>query len=1319
MNDTHILSIWQQNINKSLLAQLDMLSMVKKEHDIILIQEPHIDFKGMSRANTHYTPIYPYRHLDNHATNPSRSLILMSNALDASAWIPITIPSPDITAVQIAGPFGTIRIFNVYNDCKHNHALEAIERYMENEQTNPAPRQPVSYVWAGDFNRHHPLWDEPRNNHLFTQTNLRAAQPLLDLLGTYKMKMALPEELPTLQALATGNMTRVDNVFCSESIMDLIVSCKTQPESRPIKTDHFPIVTSIDIKPRHHEYTPRPNYRKVDWKDFREELQKRLQGLPLPCEITTLPQFHHKLATLEKVVQEIITQKVPMSKPSPRSKRWWTKELTAERRRVHNLGNKSYTNRFSENHPSHETYRCARNDYAEHLQAAKTEHWAAWLSDISEAGVWDASRLVTGPASDGGKTRVPALQTKDQATGLTRQVVDNEAKCEIFREAFFPRKPATTTVPEAARYPAPAWQFRPPNDDQITRAIQRMKPHKATKLGTVPNAVFLNNSEELVPHLGPIFRATFNLKVYPEHWAATQTLVLKKPGKPDYTLPNAWRPIVLSDGYARLLNSCLTEDVVMMCEKREILPANHFGGRPGRATTDALHYLVKTVKDAWRRGDVASLLSLDVKGAFPSTAVDRLLHNMRMRRIPGEIVEWMERRLEGRKTTLTFDDFTSRPFDIDNGLDQGDPFSQIAYIIYNADQLDKLSADRGEHGMLYIDDSNILVVAKDFEETHRRLLRIMRGPGGILQWAKEHNCEFGIEKFQLLDMTRRRQVDPNNPRRRIEIPGKDLKLGSVTIPSKGSVKILGVLIDRELRWKEQRASALKKGQDWMTQFARLSRVSSGIATRYMRQLYLAIAIPRMLYAAEIFLAPQQNTRQTTANDSTQRARSSWRPLASIQRQAAIMITGALRTTATDIIEMHANLLPFPLLVDKIRQRAATRLGTLPDSHPLSKAIINARKRRIKRHHTTLHDLVWSYNIEPDKMEKIGHVGRDAGWTPICTTQIAKTLEEAHLEDEQDPAEIRIYTDGSGFDGHVGAAAVLWRMGRDDEKSMKARVGKMTQHEVYEGEGYGLILGLELLKNEENINTVSIGVDNQAAIMAITRLKTKTAQHIFDGIHRKLGAIKRRNPFLEINIRWTPGHVGIEGNERADELAKEAATGDTTHAYRLPTELQRPTPYSKAAILRSYAGKIKKRTIRAWEASPRAAHLKTIDPTFVARKYMQMIETLPKKHSAILMQLRTGHVGLNAHLYRIKRANSPLCPCCRRYKETVAHFLLHCPAHHAARSTLTASIGLDARNIEKLLSTQKYLPHLFRYVAETERLRQIFGDIPRVQLREDE
>ncbi|KAJ7866878.1 hypothetical protein B0H13DRAFT_1493530, partial [Mycena leptocephala] len=60
----------------------------------------------------------------------TRSMILVNIRLPSSSWVAIAIPSPDITAVQFHGTFGTIRFINIYNNCTHNNALDVMRRYL-------------------------------------------------------------------------------------------------------------------------------------------------------------------------------------------------------------------------------------------------------------------------------------------------------------------------------------------------------------------------------------------------------------------------------------------------------------------------------------------------------------------------------------------------------------------------------------------------------------------------------------------------------------------------------------------------------------------------------------------------------------------------------------------------------------------------------------------------------------------------------------------------------------------------------------------------------------------------------------------------------------------------------------------------------------------------------------------------------------------------------------------------------------------------------------------------------------------------------------
>ncbi|TDL30109.1 hypothetical protein BD410DRAFT_692205, partial [Rickenella mellea] len=116
------LRIWQQNCRKSLINQSHVVNSLDPQvYDICCIQEPYIDFLGNTRAPTGWIVVYPPARYENRER--IRSVILLSPRLRTSHWIDLRVNSPDITAIQLRGDFGTIQLFNAYIDCEHSRAL--------------------------------------------------------------------------------------------------------------------------------------------------------------------------------------------------------------------------------------------------------------------------------------------------------------------------------------------------------------------------------------------------------------------------------------------------------------------------------------------------------------------------------------------------------------------------------------------------------------------------------------------------------------------------------------------------------------------------------------------------------------------------------------------------------------------------------------------------------------------------------------------------------------------------------------------------------------------------------------------------------------------------------------------------------------------------------------------------------------------------------------------------------------------------------------------------------------------------------------------
>ena len=259
----------------------------------------------------------------------------------------------------------------------------------------------------------------------------------------------------------------------------------------------------------------------------------------------------------------------------------------------------------------------------------------------------------------------------------------------------------------------------------------------------------------------------------------------------------------------------------------------------------------------------------------------------------------------------------------------------------------------------------------------------------------------------------------------------------------------------------------------------------------------------MLYATDVFLTPQQNIGKKTKDMQSKQA--AVNKLASIQRRAALMITEAMKTTATNIVEVMANLIPFNLLVNKYHQRAAIRLATLPPTYPFHKPIKNTASKQVKHHTTPLHNLMHRFNVHPQLIETIKAVCFDTGWKPKIKTKMADNADNAIEEAHNDHPDVKEFTDSSGMEGKVAAAAVLYR-NRREKTALCYQLGSQKHHTVYEGEGVGVILDTKLISKEWGIRLAIIYTDNQATITATQLTKPNPGHHIFDALHDNIGAL---------------------------------------------------------------------------------------------------------------------------------------------------------------------------------------------------------------------
>ena len=267
------LKIWQQNINKSRNCQHDLISSGKLVHweiDLIALQEPAINGFGQTVASKDWKTIYPSGHTKN--PEKTRSVILLRDNLLTDGWEQIDFPSSDVTALRIKGSWGKLTIFNIYNDCNHDDTLELLSKYHKAHHKellgNTETQSKHHVVWVGDFNRHHPCWDSMDNASLFTKEALERAELLIQAVAEIGLDLALPAGVPTHEHNVTKRWSRLDQVFITEHTLEALTQCEAVPAEQGLNTDHFPIISDLNVDA---ELTPKKiisNFRDVEWKDF-------------------------------------------------------------------------------------------------------------------------------------------------------------------------------------------------------------------------------------------------------------------------------------------------------------------------------------------------------------------------------------------------------------------------------------------------------------------------------------------------------------------------------------------------------------------------------------------------------------------------------------------------------------------------------------------------------------------------------------------------------------------------------------------------------------------------------------------------------------------------------------------------------------------------------------------------------------------------------------------------------------------------------------------------------------------------------------------
>ncbi len=307
---------------------------------------------------------------------------------------------------------------------------------------------------------------------------------------------------------------------------------------------------------------------------------------------------------------------------------------------------------------------------------------------------------------------------------------------------------------------------------------------------------------------------------------------------------------------------------------------------------------------------------------------------------------------------------------------------------------------------------------------------------------------------------------------------------------------------------------------------------------------------------------------------------------------------------------------------------------------------------------------------------LGLPGKKADWREEDVQQAVQQALSQH------PNSLLAFTDGSKTDNGVGAAFVIPERQQSGQQALPSWAAVATAEVV------AIRLLLETLQQSPPPGDVVICSDSQAAIQQLIGFGFKHSNAVERWRILTLAKNLSSTTGGKVVLQWTPSHCGVAGNERADELAREATE-------MVPVELP-PTKKEMNSYIRQ---SLQSEWQQEWDNDTKGRFRYGIAP-LGERRWAFSKRAVDVQSN----RLRLGKVKTAGWKAQILHEGDGRCVPCRTAAEaaadaaaaddrladaldssgqdqlpveTLTHLLLHCPELQQQRSALLSDLQLPA------------------------------------------
>ena len=1180
-----------QGINAKKLNLQNII--IEKQPDIICLQETQINPNDTVPNFKGYQSYFYKRPTVTRAHGGTGILIrpqIPQEFINITTGIQATI-----VKVTIDHPLSICSIYISEEDWRQTNKAE-IANFIKNI---PNPK-----IITGDWNARNKLW--------FSNINCKKGLDLEEIFDELDM-IVIDEDKDTHISTAYGSTSHIDISIVSPSLRSKI-SWSTLDDT--YNSDHFPIEMEIETNPTPSPQRPKWNLHKANWTKYKEQLK-----LSLPQQIDNIQNLVNTVT--EKIVAAAkgaipIHETYPKRIPVP----WWNVSCKlAKEKRVEAL--KEYKNNMTVANAIKFKQQKAKTTLI--FNQAKKESWIDYVSQLSSNTpinkVWKRISRIQGKRSFPTITHMTynnqKLQSKKEIVEDLATNFQDQQSCKNSSRAFT----HVFRTSNSLSFPLTQGKDEPYNANFTIQELKEViKSAGNTSIG--PDLIHYQFLKEMMDKdlevLLKFYNHIWNSGIYPEQWKKALIIpILKKNKNP--SIPSSYRPISLTSCIGKILEKLVNRRLYWYLETNNYIPKQQSGFRKGRSTTDNLIWLENDIRHAILNKQFLVAVFLDIEKAYDSCWMNTILDELNRSDLKGKLPHIIKSFLTNRSFQVCMDDTLSTVKETELGVPQGSSLSVTLFSM--AINIYKKYIPAQISSLVYVDDM-VLYHSSSQIRTSERILQ--RAVNKIQEWSDKTNFRISKEKSTVMKFTSNFH---NQETPRIQISNSD-------IPVVSRMKFLGMILDKSLKWGPHILDLKAKAGRAANLLKITTNTKWGADTKTSLILYKVCVRPILDYGAVLYSSA---------------AKSNLDKLDTIQNQCLRSALGAFKTSPVESLQVEANIHSLNLRREYLTLRYTEKVRNVP-RHPISDILENRINDEVLERYpgkipppaNRIEKLKEKYSIQDLETKSARYLSPP--WyiipPPVCNnlsyvnkSEPQEIIKQKFIEHSSYHPTPHIFTDGSGGINNKGSSVCFPSMPHYNKKDkLPWEISIFTAEAFAIKQAFGII-------SREKLNSATIFTDSKSVLQALE--VTNHPNDIVAKIVNTWDELSSKG--VQIHVCWSPGHVGIAGNEEADKLAKEATVDGTN--TNLPITVQ------------EFSSVIKRKQIENWQNvwDRSQAKLKIFKPRVAP---LTILPVKNRREEAILRRLRIGHT-IVTHQYLLKRPNiEPICTDCGN-RVSVYHLLYRC------------------------------------------------------------